>query len=385
MEINRSVQRAHRRRLWGRRLPKLLILGACIGFLGNSVLDYLANLPRERFAKGYKFLERVWLGTETVARMSALKLAAHHADFKNTKLPVAEIYIRGARYDKLVEALPNTDVSPEKADLQFGGRSFKGKVRFKGDSINHWAYPSRSWRVELKDTKSYRGMRTFNLNVPRVNTQISNWLGYRIAKEFDGLLVPYAENYQFRLNRQFDGIRLLLEQPNQEFLTQRFLPPGKIFVGDISTDQIYGNTPRKYLYSDVTGWEVRAPANDIGNRELSALLNTLQNDANPYEFYESIRSIVDVRALTNYMALLELVGTVHVDETHNGKLYFNPHTGRFSPIVWDTVAYMWGNRQGLDLATNRLFRVVLSNPQLRFMKDQALWKALTGGASTEKL
>ncbi|MCI5064213.1 CotH kinase family protein [bacterium] len=377
-EYNQQALRKARRRVWARRAPRVILVLLVVGITTAFAMSYLANMPRERFARGYKYLERVWLGAETVAEMTRLKLAAEPEDLKNTRLPVAEIYIKGKRLDRLTEALPNTDVSPEKAKIKLGDKSFSGKVRFRGDSINHWAYPNRSWRIELKDGDFYRGMQHVNLNVPRVETQMANWLGYRLAKDMGGLIAPHAENVHFRLNRQFDGVRLLLEQPNQDMLRRRYFPPGKIFVGDIGSEQIYGGVPRKLLYSDPTGWGVRAPGNDISRDEIEDLIATLRRDEDPYAFYDAFRSLVDVEALTKYMALLELVGSVHVDETHNGKLYFHPHLGRFQPIVWDTVAYMWGNAFDLDIGVNRLFRVVLQNPALRAMKDRHLWNAVYG-------
>ncbi|MCB0328831.1 MAG: CotH kinase family protein [Bdellovibrionales bacterium] len=381
---NDALRRA-KQRLFLKRAPKYVVLSFLVLTVGYLVTQYLADLPRERFARGYKFLERVWLGAERVATMTTLKLAAHHEDLKNTELPVVEIYIKGKRLDRLKEELPNTDVSAEKAKFRVGDKNYEGTARFKGDSMNHWAFPNKSWRVELKDGEFYRGMQMFNLNVPRVDTQLSNWLGYHLAKDLGGLITPHAENVHFRLNRKFDGVRLLLEQPNQDMLVRRYLPPGKIFVGDISSEQIYGGVPRKRLYSDPTGWVVRAPGNDLRMVELEKLLSVVANDSDPYLFYNELRSIMDVDSLARYMALLELVGSVHIDETHNGKLYFHPHLGKFQPIVWDTVAYMWDDSFGLDLGVNRLFRVVLQNPALRELKDHYLWSAINENLSSKNI
>ena len=380
----KAVKQASKR-LWLRRLPKLVLFALVVTSIAFSLFRYLSNMPRERFAHGYTYFERVWLGAEKVARMTALKMTAHHEDLKNTELPVVELYVRGKRLDRLEEALPNTSVKAEKAKIRLGDERYEGKVRFKGDSMNHWAFPAKSWRVELKDGDFYRGMQTFNLNVPRVDNQIANWLGYTLAGELSGVLSPYAENVHFRLNRLFDGMRLLLEQPNQDMLTRRYLPPGKIFVGDISTEQVYGAVPRKKLYSDPSAWEVDGPGNNLHLNELESLIGVLNEDENPYRFYDALSSIFDVEALAKYMAFLELVGSVHVDETHNGKLYFHPHVGKFTPIVWDTVAYMWGNEFALDIGVNKLFRGMIQNPAFRDMKDRFLWEFVEDTFPAEKV
>lgn len=383
--FNKQALRKAKLRLWIRRSPKILLALLVVGVSVYSFSIYLSNVPRERFARGYKFLERVWLGAETVARMTSLKLSAYHEDMKNTQLPVAEIYIRGKRIDKLKEALPNTNVSPEKAKIRIADKGYKGRVRFRGDSINHWAYPNKSWRVQLKDGEFYRGMQYFNLNVPRSESQMANWLGYQLARDMGGVIAPHAENVHFRLNRKFDGVRLLLERPNQDMLIRRYFPPGKIFVGDIETEQIYGGAPRNRLYSEPSAWTVRGPGNDQSLEELEAFLRTVSNDSDPYVFYDQMNSIVNMEALTKYMALLELVGSVHVDETHNGKFYFQSHLGQFEPIAWDTVAYFWENSFGLDLGVNRLFRVVIQNPAFRSMKDKYLWEAVNGNLGAKRI
>lgn len=346
--------------------------------------NYLGRLPRERHARQFPFWEKVKLGGNRVLSTAFLTLGATRSDPRQSPLPVAEIYIKGKRLDKLTANLPASGGELQKADFKIAGRSYSSRVRFRGDSINHWAFPQKSWRVNLSKGKTFDGVRSFNLNVPRVRTQISNWLGYTLATRMSGLLVPRAENYHFRLNRNFDGVRLFLEQPNQEFLQARNLEAGKIFVGDINSEQIYGGVKRKRLYQDVTAWEVRSPSVETDRQEMARLISILKTEHNPYARYYKLENIVDIDALLNYMALLELVGSVHVDETHNGKFYFDAVKGKFIPIVWDTVAYFWKGR-GLDLGPNTLFRSVLGIPEWREQKDKLLWKAIHGPLSTDNI
>ena len=100
--------------------------------------------------------------------------------------------------------------------------------------------------------------------------------------------------------------------------------------------------PRARIYRDARAWEVDSPTEDVGRGEIASLFRVLGN-TDPYRRYYKLRKLLDVESFLRYMALLEFVGSIHVDSTHNGRLYFNPDTGRFSPIVWDTVAYFWGN------------------------------------------
>lgn len=378
-ELKRITYRARFRTVRRLLLPFLL----CFAVL-FFIAEYISRLPRERHARDYNFIERVVLGGKQAVHAAFLFISAEHEDGATSNLPIAELYIRGERLDKLKESLPASGRDAQDAKFYYADEVFKVKARYRGDSMNHWAFPQRSYRIDAKKTDDIDGMRSINLVVPRADTQIANWLGYEIARRMGGLLVPDTDMVHFRLNRKFDGIRLLLEQPDQAFLRRRNLSPGKIFIGDISSEQIYGSQPRARLYHEAGAWEVRAPTEDIGRLELASLFRIIaQKD--PYRLYYTLERLADVEGFLRYMALLEFVGSIHVDATHNGKMYFNPETGKFSPLVWDTVAYFWGNQQPLDLGTNELFRALLSVPEYRERKDQILWEMVTGNFSTEAL
>ncbi len=384
--IKKEVARKNKRKLFLKRLPRIVV-GTLLGCVCIALLfNYLANLPRERYAQGYGYFERVWLGTKKIYRMTSLSLNAHHPDTKSTRLPKVEVYIKGKRLDKLNAYLPQSGDEYQKAKVKLATKEYSADVKYRGDSMNHWAFPNKSWRVRLRKGKFYDGMNTFNLNVPRVDNQLSNWLGYKMAESFPDLLTPEAKFVHFILNRRSNGVRLLLEQPGQDFLTRRNMPNGKIFIGDINSQHVYGGLERKKIYRDPSAWEIRASGIDEPSREeIIPLIDTIKNEHNPYEFHSKMESLVDMPSLLQYMALLEMVGTVHIDETHNGKYFFHPVTGKFSPVVWDTVAYFWGNEQPVDLGSNSLFRVVLSNPDFREKKDRYLWEAVTEKLPTEKI
>lgn len=353
--------------------------------LGALAADYLARLPRERHAMHFNYAKRVWLGVQKAVKAAVLTVQSYQDDPKSSKLPIVELYIKGKRLDKLNESLPESGSKFQKAKVKLENEIFSAEVRYRGDSINHWAFPNKSWRIQLRKGKQYDGMNVINLAVPRTETQLSNWLGYQIVERFGDVLLPEANFVHFRLNRRYDGVRLFLEQPDQEFLRRRNLPYGKIFVGDIDSAQIYGGEKRKLLYQDPTAWSVRSPVEDASTAEIEDLISIIKNENTPYRFYYAMNELVDMRSLLKYMAMLEMVGSVHVDETHNGKFYFHPAKGKFMPIAWDTVAYMWKDSKGLDSGANSLFRTVLSNPEYRERKDRYLWNALHGSLAKESV
>lgn len=376
-EFNQQEIKKQKKIRFKRRLLRFSIILISFLVIAFICIDYFSRFPRERHAKNASYFEKAALGFSKYIKASKLVINSDNADPKNTKLPIASLFIKGKRIDKLGENLPFSGDEYQKAEFKIEDKTYKVKVKYKGDSINHWAFPQKSWRVSLKKGKLYNGMETFNLNVPRLDTQIGNYLGYIFGKEMGIGLVPEAKYVHFRLNRFFDGIRLLLEQPDQDFLLRRNLPVGKIYKGDINSLQIYGGVKRERLFGNAQAWQIDSPGDYMtGVSEIKELLNIIAFDHNPYSFYHRINRILNVDDLLAYIALLEIVGSVHVDETHNHKFYFNPVSGKFSPIVWDTVAYHWKNKYNPDIAVNKLFRVILSNPEFRERKDEIIFKTL---------
>ena len=85
------------------------------------------------------------------------------------------------------------------------------------------------------------------------------------------------------------------------------------------------------------------------------------------------------------MAFLELVGSVHIDETHNQRFFLDNDSKLLKPIVWDPVAYYWGNEKQMDLAPNRLFRALLTIPEYRERKNKYMYEAIRSQLSFEEL
>jgi CotH kinase protein len=381
-----------KRYLWGvlKFLFCLLLFFPVVKFS----LDYLANTPRERATAKYTYWQRVKHGFYFNLSILQSVLTAQQEDPLNTKLPVFEIYIPRDRLDALTQNLPQSGriYQPGRFKVRIrNGKDlfYKAQVRFRGDSVNHWAFSQRSWRIKLRKNDKFNGMRYFNLYLPRSKNQITDFLGYQVAEAMGGLLVPQAFPAHFRLNRKFDGMRVFLEQVNQDFLKNRGIESSKIFIGDIDFNDIYGTVPRDQLFSSSKGWEVvtatkEAPSN---SSEIEVLIKTLDlvRD-NPKLFKEQIVKVLDVSAMLRYMAFLEIVGSIHIDETHNQKLYLDNSTNLLKPIVWDPVPYYWGFRKNIDLAPNRLFRSLLQIPEFREEKNRYIWEAINdfGSLTSQK-
>lgn len=362
------------------------------------IVHYLANVPRERAQASLSYFQRVGFGADLTLKMLGASVGARDFGRDQSPLPLAEIYLPAHKIDELNKKLPESGRVFQKATVKLtdekhkSSKVFKAKVRYRGDSINHWAMPQKSWRIQLRKDRLFGGRDTFNLYLPRTSSQVADYIGYTMGQRM-GLLTPQAYPVHFRLNRRFDGSRVLLEQVDQSFLANRNLDPWYIFVGDINTNQIYGGEKRRLLFHSPKSWEVVAPNmdrgvadSDMGERKvLHQLSSILNRDRSPHDFVEQISKILDVESTLRYMALLDIVGSVHIDDTHNQKWYLNPRSGALTPIVWDTAAYMWGDLKPLSNPSNVLFQRLLQIPEFHARKNKIMWDAIHGPLKTEWL
>lgn len=363
-------------------IPALLILVFSI--------DYISKLPLEGNTENFSYLGNIVLAAKKSINAAYLAITTDSSNPKQSKLPVVQLNIKDERLKELTKSSLHSDNLFQKASFKADGKTYKAHVKFKKSSFNHRGFPNKSWQIELTKDKHNNKQNLFNLNAPHTKNQISNWLGYHMASimnatEGSGPLVPQAEFIHFNVNEQYEGIRLMLEQPDQNFLRSRNLQPGKIFIGDIASDQVHGSVPPKSLYSDSTAWRVDSPGIDVSSRQIEELINLIKIHQDPYDFYYESSKLVDVDAVLKYMALLELTGSLHIDNRHNNKFYLNPISGKLVPIVWDTIAYSEKNTEKIDLPANNLFRKLLSIPSLREKKDGYLYEAITGKLESARI
>jgi hypothetical protein len=385
-----SVLRWRRR---GRALVAVLAAGIPVALAGYYVVDFLARTPRERRLASRSFLERVMYGARMNSVLAWNWLTAEQDDPKGTSLPVMELYIRQERIKALNAHLPQSGkfFQPGVFKVRVKGQPnevFSANLRYRGDSMNHWAFPQKSWRIKLKRKARYLGMRQFNLYLPRTKSQVPDFLGYRLAESMGGLIVPKAFPVHLRVNRKFDGLRVFLEQINDDFFVNHHLPAETLLIGDIGFKDVYDYQSRKLLFKDAGAWEVVPVASKDAKAvsQLQALVTLLPlAEPEPERFKREVEALLDVRSTLRYMAYLEVVDSVHADDTHNQRFYLSKETKKLHPIVWDPVAYYRESNEGIDFASNELFVALLLIPEYRNEKNRYIWEAINGPLGPERI
>jgi hypothetical protein len=145
-----------------------------------------------------------------------------------------ELRIAPEAQARLDEALPASGRRWQDAELVTADGTRSVRARYRGDSGFHWLYPHRSWRIKTSKTEQLDGVRTFNLDLPKgFGETFSNHAGYALGRQL-GLLTPRTALVTFGLNGQHEGLRLLVEQTNEQFLRAQNLLPGDLYEGDMS-------------------------------------------------------------------------------------------------------------------------------------------------------
>ena len=263
-----------------------------------------------------------------------------------------QLFIGEPNLAQLDSNLPASGFTYVPALMNYNGKLRRIKVRYRGDFHNHWAFYKKSLRIKTKKDQLYDGMRRFNLIVPKTAAQFNNYLSYALAKSL-GLPVPRNEMVTLTINGKYKGLYLLAEQIDESTLRNNRLLPGDIYSGD----QLYGNKLwfgiSRSLFDYPGLWEKSSINNQYPqahNYPLKQLLNTLkQPQSNAKQ--SALENLVDMQAFARFNVLELFLNTHHHDTQHNWKLYFDPGTGKFRPLVWDPLGWYYSWLPGNERST----------------------------------
>jgi spore coat protein CotH len=255
-----------------------------------------------------------------------------------------QLFIGEPNLARLDSDLPASGFKYVPALMEYNGKLRRIKIRYRGDFHYHWAFYKKSLRIKTKKDQLYDGMRRFNLIVPKTAAQFNNYLSYALARSL-GLTVPKNELVTLTINGKYSGLYLLAEQIDESTLRNNGLLPGDIYSGD----QIYGNKLwygiKRALFDYPGLWEKLAinnhypEAHNIPIKQLLTILKQPQSDAKQ----AALENLIDLEAFARFNVMELFLNTHHHDTQHNWKIYFDPGTGKFSPLVWDPLGwyYSW--------------------------------------------
>ncbi len=218
------------------------------------------------------------------------------------------------------------------------------KVKARGMNYWHWAGVKKSIWLNLVGDKTIDGWKRVSLVNIKWEHYILDFYAYDMAKKID-LMAPNHKLSHLYINKIYNGLYHQIEDFDKYYLLKNDKKLGEIYYYDVY----------KYLVGDFYNtlfWRKRA--NISGHtkddkRNIKELLGCLAAYCEDAQKYLRVEKFIDNKII------FELLGSSHLDTSHNHRLYFNPETKKFEPIMWDLA------RSEEDLEYDQSFNLISQN------------------------
>ena len=300
------------------------------------------------------------------------------------RLEAVHIFARESELKKLDSNLPYSGEEYVEAALMYpDGEVHKVKMRYRGDFSYHWAGKKKSIRIKTRKGRLYKGMRSFNLIIPKTSSIVPDHLSYLLARRL-ALPVPESGFVEVYINGRYSGVHLLAEQPGEQLLRRNSLMPGDLYVGELVGRDSFSGVPNE-VFLNPAYW-TKASVNDHNPPEWNEALKSLSS-AVYTEDMDALLDIIDLDAWARFAAHITISMTAHYDNEHNWRLYFDPAMGAFVPVVWDPMGWHYGRyvkwlskqTNPRDVVTNIIFERLHRDQRFLKAKQSAVEEFFAGG------
>jgi len=296
---------------------------------------------------------------------------------RRSALEEVHLFINEADIKKLDSDLPYSGMEYVEARLLYpDGNLHKVKVKYRGDFSYHWSGRKKSLRIKTSKDRLYKGVRETNLIIPKTPSILGNYLSYVLARRL-GLMAPEPSLVELYINGRYMGVLLMAEQLEEQFLRRSSKMPGDLYSGEIVGRDSVSGLMQDVFYSP--GFWSKAAVNNHNPPEWNEALRELTR-AVYAEDMDGLMGLIDLEAWASFAAFMTIAQTIHIDSTHNWRLYFDPARGRFFPIVWDPLGFnvdlyvkwlaMQSNR--MDIITSIVFERLHRDHRFLMAKHEAV-------------
>lgn len=263
-----------------------------------------------------------------------------------TQLPIYHLTI-DRDILRALQADPYSDVYVA-ADVNLDGTDFLGiRVRFRGGSARD--YPKKSWKIKLNKLEQYNDpqwgyeRKTLNLNAAYIDQSLMrDKLSYDLAQDI-GLLSPRARFVHYRVNDEYQGLYVEVENPRSDWLVSNgYNDLGSMYKARANTMTPLP-TPADYVDVAFEKQLREAEPFDDLHSFITALNSWPGND-----IYDELVQWQDTGAYVDYMAF----NTVVSQSDALRKNYYLYHdfmgTGKWIVFPWD-YDLSWGRNWSSSL------------------------------------
>lgn len=307
-----------------------------------------------------------------------------------TQLDTIYLFASQADLSQLNSNLPHSGFHYIKAGLLQDNKLIKAKIRYRGDFIPHWGNEKKSIRVKTGKDHLYQGMRVFNLLAPKFTGQLNNFYAYQLAERLD-LIAPKTKLIRVILNNEDRGVHLLVEQLKEMTLRRNRLMPADIYRGEMHGKDNYKDSLIENLFQSASVWDKVAINNHYpshAKKPLAHFLKLIQDQDNSEAQAELSRTL-DLSAWARFSVFETLTQTLHYDNLHNWRLYYDPWQQKISPIIWDPVGWSasWMPKQGAkpEINITSVHNALFKNGDFLRLRQQILRDFFSSGEADKFL
>jgi len=235
----------------------------------------------------------------------------------------------------------SSDLVP--ARVRFEGKTYKAKLRLKGDWATHLQGRKWSYRIRIRDDGAVMGMPEFSIHHPGQRNFLSEWVFHEALKRED-VLTPRYDFVAVTINGKDLGIYAIEEHFGDQLLERSRRRKGPILKFDESLmweDRADRPSPAVPSRTGLTRPE--ASATDVFKlQRLARAPKDFEDSRLARGLFEGFRrgklsasEVFDIERFARFIALSDLFGAGHAGIWHNLRFYFDPVAARFEPIAFD--------------------------------------------------
>ena len=229
------------------------------------------------------------------------------------------------------------------ATIEYQGKKIKVKLRLKGHMTDHLQENKWSFRVKVKDKDSFMGMKRFSIQHPGTRGYIYEWIYHELMKQEDVIALRY-KFIDVKVNGRDWGIYAVEENFENELIENNNRKKGPIlrFNPDLYWISRYNELTHQNSYDEYASYY---SANPEAYRENKVLEDSTQK----YYYFKAIALIeglrsknitvdqaFDIPRLAKFHAIIDLVGGDHAIDWSDIKYYYNPISGKFEPVAYES-------------------------------------------------
>ncbi len=369
----------------------------CLALFLTLIAGSYTTLMKYRFGLmnlNEPFTHKVLIAIGAIYDSSLMVIGAFDASLNNTqirkesKLKDIHLKIEPNAIKSMASNLPDSAKSKYyKGKLLYPDGSWKKiSLRFRGRNIWHWSPDKPSLRLKLSRSSPIDLQRHINLVNPEDITMTANYYSELLSNQLE-VLTHKTEMVRLFIENKFFGVYQMTTREDENMLRINGRIPGPIFIGD-RLGKIWKSEQFK-IKGDFAKFKDVDP--------ISKVIEAIYDPPSP-ERYLKLWRYLDREKMSRWIAMLNLSGGIHTDYVHNHSYYFDPTKGKLEPLTSDilglgTLLYP-GARDRLTkpykpdytLPINEklhpLLDVALRDPKFYDLRNQVLYKALLGIAST---